>query len=243
MKNAPRLLLLAGSSEARVIAREAEAMGWAVEAWVSEPPRGANPMPVETVLRRFDDAALIMDQMRGFDVVIDASHGFDAQMTRAGAAAAQGLGVPFMRYARPVWGLEAGWQSAPGVTQAMALIKPQARVFSATGWGSLPEYADFPGGRLFLRQTSKTAQGVPFDFVELVVGEPPFSKTAEVALFKDLRIDTLICRNLGGVPSRPKLDAALELGCEVILIDPPARPRDIATKDRVEDVLEWLAAQ
>ena len=241
MTDAPRLLLLAGSAEARVIARGAEAAGWAVTAWVSEPPRGSDPMPVTTELRRFEDGCDLRGDMAGFTAVVDASHGFDAGMTAAGFAGASALGLPFLRYARPLWAFEAGWQSAPDVAAAMALIKPEARVFSATGWASLPEYAGFKGAKVFLRQTHSADQIPPADFVETVVGTPPFSVASETELFKVLGIDTLVCRNLGGVASRPKLEAALALGIDVILIAPPARPAEVAVTQDIDAVLEWLA--
>lgn len=240
MTDAPRLLLLAGSAEARVIAQEARALGWDVAAWVSEAPRGANPMSIPTRLRSFDDADALRADMADFDAVIDASHGFDAQMTRAGWAAACALDLPFIRFARPLWPLEDGWQSARDVPAAMALIGPNSRVFSATGWASLPGYAAFPGAVILLRQTSAPTQEPPFDFVELIVGTPPFSVASETALFSALQVDTLIARNLGGAPSRPKLEAAKALGCNVILIDPPERPKGVQSKDSIPDILNWL---
>ena len=63
---------------------------------------------------------------------------------------------------------------------------------------------------------------------------------AEGAGFRALRIDTLICRNLGGRASRPKLDAALALSLKVILIEPPAIPEDIEVVADVASALAWL---
>ena len=84
---------------------------------------------------------------------------------------------------------------------------------------------------------------MPFDFVELVFGEAPFTADSEAVLFKELRIDTLLARNLGGQASYPKVAAAEALGLNVILISPPALPQGIPEVDDVNAVLAWIGAQ
>ena len=155
-----RILLLAGSSEARLIASELLGHGISVQAVMSEPPRGATPMPVpfEVIddVTSHDLTPHLLRAMAGVDAVIDASHGFDGSMTQRGAEVAAQLDVPFLSFARPPWdpGEHPLWCRAPDVARAMAFVGPAARVFSATGWASLPEYAGFPGACLMLRQTS-----------------------------------------------------------------------------------------
>lgn len=241
-----RILLLAGSSEARLIASELLGHGIRVQAVMSEPPRGATPMPVpfEVIddVTSHDLTPHLLRAMAGVDAVIDASHGFDGSMTKRGAEVAAQLDVPFLSFARPPWdpGEHPLWCRAPDVARAMAFVGPEARVFSATGWASLPEYAGFPGACLMLRQTSPHGRKPPFDFVELVFGDPPFSVDSEVALFEQLRVDVLICRNLGGQPSRPKLEAAKRLNLRVILIDRPELPPGVNTVASLREVMAWL---
>ncbi|OAN74599.1 hypothetical protein A8B82_17715 [Sulfitobacter sp. EhC04] len=238
-----RILLLAGSAEARRIAVTLQARGVDVQALVSEPPRGPDPMPVPCRLTTFDDAATLAGQMVGYDAVIDASHGFDGQMSRVGHAAAGIAALPFVSLTRPGWGLEAAnWHEVSDVAAALPLIGPDMRVFSATGWASLPDYAGFPGARLLLRQTTRHDRVPPYDFVELVFGDPPFDAAQEAALFRDLDVDLLICRNLGGRPSRPKLDAAKALGLPVILIARPRLPEGAEVLGDIDAVLDWVAA-
>ena len=201
-------------------------------------------MPIPYTLMPFDDVDVVIAQMRDCDAVLDASHGFDATMTRVGFDAAQRLGLPFLSYGRPAWPLpaDAHWCAAPNVAAAMPMIPPGARVFSATGWASLPECAAFPGARLMLRQTHVHPRTPPFDFVDLIFGDPPFTVASETALFRDLRADTLICRNLGGQASRPKLDAARALEMKVILIDRPILPQDVEVVHCIDAALAWVAA-
>ncbi len=244
MEKRPRILLLAGSAEARQIGQALAARDHKVHALMSERPRGANPMPVPFEVCHEVTKPHLLEVMRGADIVIDASHGFDGIMTQVGHEAAQQSGLPFISLARPAWDIDenAKWQSAVSVQAAMALVGNSERVFSATGWASLPAYRDFPGACLMLRQTSKHQRPAPYGFVELVFGDPPFTMASEIALFRDLRVDTLIARNLGGLPSRPKLDAAKELGLKVILIDRPALQHGIHVVQDVRDVLDWVEA-
>lgn len=241
MAQVKNILLLAGSAEARRIAGALTQRGLSVRALVSEAPRGPNPMPVPFELIDFADATALAPHLAGCDAVVDASHGFDGQMTRTGFAAATQAELPFVALARDLWSVSesSDWTAVPNVRGAMPLIAKDARVFSAAGWASLSDCAAFPGARLLLRQTQLHDRAPPYPFVELVFGDAPFSAASETALFRERRIDTLLCRNLGGAPSRPKLDAALALGLRVILIDPPAAPVGAEVLHDVDAVLDW----
>jgi len=227
------------------MAQAAQAEGVQVQALASEPPRGPNPLPVPCRLHAFDHVDSVVSQMRGFDAVLDASHGFDDTLSRMGFAAAVQLGLPFLSYRRPLWSRAGNdsWQRAANARDAMGLVGAGARVFSAAGWASMPDCAEFPGARLFLRQTQPHDRDAPYDFVQLVFGDPPFTPDSEAELFKALQIDTLVARNLGGQASRPKLDAAIALGLQVILIDPPALPEGVKVVQDVDAALAWVAAQ
>jgi len=238
------LLLFAGTTEARLLGDALAGMPLRAQAIVTEPPRGHMAMQIAQDLRRFggvNDLVLFL-RTGGYRAIVDASHGFDGDTTRIGYAAARALGLPHLRLARPVWNVDENsrWQAARDVVAAMARVPPGARVFSATGWDSLPDYAGFPGAKLLLRQTRGETRPMPYAFVEPVFGVPPFTKRSEVQLFEEMGVDLLICRNLGGQASRPKLDAATRLGLDVILIDPPEPPQGMQTVHEVEAAADWV---
>lgn len=237
------ILLLAGSAEARQIGAALRDQGIGVRALMSEPPRGSNPMPMPFALHDFNDLAGLTAQMQSCRAVVDASHGFDGIMTQQGFLAARQAGLPFVSLSRPSWDVGAGrnLQAAADVRIANAMIPAGRRVFSATGWASLPDYLPFAGSKLFLRQTGRHGRAAPYDFVELVFGDPPFTVADEIALFEKLGVEVLICRNLGGVPSRPKVDAAEALGLTTILIDRPAPPQGALVVRDVGAILDWVA--
>ena len=214
--------------------------GVSYAAWVSEPPRGPEPLCPAPLLRRFADARAMQAAIAqgGFDAVLDASHSFDRRITHQGAAAAGALGLPCLRLERPAW---TGWPAVPDAAAACARIGAGARVFSAAGWDSLRDFSGFKGDALLLRQTQRHDRPAPYPFVQLVFGDPPFSVHSETALFTQHRVDTLLCRNLGGAASAPKLEAAAALGLEVLLIDRPAVPAGLPRVERIEAALDWVA--
>ncbi|UOA31775.1 Precorrin-6A reductase [Sulfitobacter sp. DSM 110093] len=236
------LLLLAGTAEARQLGVELQQAGHRVTAWLSELPRGNNPMPVTFEMRDPEDPAALRRDMAKYDAVLDLSHGFDAVLSHAGFAAATRLGKPFVSFARPGWALDDPLlRSVSDVAAAARAVPSGARVFAATGWASLPQFLPFDGERLMLRQTSRHERPAPFDFVDLIFGDPPFTVAAETALFRDLGVNLLICRNLGGQASRPKVNAALALGLPVVLIERPRLPEGAVCLSNLEAMLDWVA--
>lgn len=198
-------------------------------------------MPVPSELRDPRDAAALQRDMARYDAVLDLSHGFDASLSHAGFAAATRLGLPFLSFERPGWPTDDPHvQAAPDVATAAHAVPRGARVFAATGWASMPDFVPFRGSQLMLRQTSRHERPAPYDFVELIFGAPPFTVAQEMALFRDLSLDLLICRNLGGVASRPKVDAALALGVPVILIDRPSPPQDAPRLSDIDAICDWV---
>ena len=83
------LLLLAGTAEARQLARALTQAGHRVTAWLTEPPRGSNPMPMAYEMRDAGDAAALRRDMAGFDAVLDLAdvQGFATGFLSGGSAA------------------------------------------------------------------------------------------------------------------------------------------------------------
>jgi precorrin-6A/cobalt-precorrin-6A reductase len=236
------LLLLAGTAEARQLGVALAEAGHRVTAWLTEPPRGSNPMPMAFEMRDPEDTTALLRDMAGFDAVLDLSHGFDAGLSHAGFATAAALDKPFVSFARPGWTLDDPLlRSVSDVPAAARAVPPGACVFAATGWASLPQFLPFKGARLMLRQTSRHDRPAPYDFVDLIFGDPPFTIASETALFRDLGVDLLICRNLGGEASRPKVDAARALGLPVILIERPRLPKGVRCLTDLDAMMDWVA--
>ena len=242
MNQSPNILLIAGSAEAHEIATAMAAAGVSARAVLRRAERSFGPLAVPSEIwspRDVDEVEAYL-RVHKFTAVLDAGHGFDADISQIAFGAAAQLNLPYVRIVRPMWDITAPAERAASVAEAALMIRPEARVFAATGRGTLDQYHPFSGARLYLRQTNAEARSALPPFAEAVFGQPPFTRAAEAELFRRLQIDTLVLRNVGGAPSRPKLDAALDLGLRVIVIDRPSPPAGAQALHGAEAGLRWI---
>lgn len=243
MSNVRKILVLAGAREALSVVTRLRARGHHVIVSLPEASRGAETMPVPTRVGRFaspQDFAHWINQ-QGVSAIMDVSHAFDIDITRDAAKISKDFGVRYLRVIREGWRKSASdqWTRFGSISDAIATMSEGAIGFSNTGWNSLPEYAAFKGRRIYLRQTKTPSAPPPYWFVTFLQGTPPFSQRQEVSLFRDLAITHLICRDVGGVASVSKLQAARKLGIPVLLIDRPAQPKGITIVETVAEALVW----
>lgn len=171
--------------------------------------------------------------------ILDVTHAFDE--TTRGAAIAKFPGLPYARVGRAAWvpSPHDTWTEVDTLTEAVAALPPGARVFAATGRGSLSALAGHDGS-VFLRQLTQHDLPMPLANGQYVFGTAPFSVADEVALLRDLHVDVLLARNIGGMGSFPKLAAARQLGLPVVLLSPPTMP-DGPHLASFEDIQGWIA--
>lgn len=242
----PHLLLLAGAGEGRAIAHALSAQdSFRVTASMHHPPRSLGPLPVPTRYGGFCGAEGFCAFLKaeGIDAVLDATHPFAHRISARTVDICASRGLPYAQVLRPPWVAGPGdiWQEVADETTACALLRPGQNVFTTTGRATLDGFRGFRGDRLFVRQIIEGAAPSDMPFVSLVPGAGPFSVADEKATFSRLRIDRLVVKNSGGVPSRTKLDAARELRLPVILLKRPPQPE--ATRlASVDEALQWVAA-
>ncbi|MCG6902566.1 MAG: cobalt-precorrin-6A reductase [Rhodobacter sp.] len=239
-----RLLLLAGSGEARRIAVALAAMPWVdATASLAGATRQPNALAIPTRVGGFGGAA----GFRGFlasekiDAVLDATHPFAARITRRTAEICRDIGLPHAVVLRPEWQPGPGddWRFIDHEKDAAAFIPPGATVFLGTGVQGLSGFANLRGRRVICRRIDAPDAPFPFAGGEFLVGRPPFSMEDEISLFQRLGVDWLVVKNSGGMPSRSKLDAARALSIKVALLNRPARP-DAVILETVEAALHWV---
>lgn len=236
---------MAGAREAHGLVSQFVARGRRVIASLPEEERVFDPLPVPTRIGLFDSATALDNWFRAQNVVcvIDASHAFDAGISRQAARLCARRNLRYLRVLRAPWQASAqdSWTVYDTVRKAADDIPPDARVFSNTGRASLPDFEGFRGQVLFLRQTQPQTDAPPFPFVQYVTGIPPFPQRSEENLFRTLRITRLICRNVGGSASFSKLLAARRLGIRVSMVARPAPPAAMPVVDNVAEALAWEA--
>ncbi|WP_299827023.1 precorrin-6A/cobalt-precorrin-6A reductase [uncultured Roseobacter sp.] len=245
MRNAGSILVMGGAREAHGLVSRLKSRGRSVVASLPEPERVFEPLPVPTRVGAFEDNASFEAWVDTNNVVcvLDASHAFDAEVSRRAALVATRLNLRYLRVLRPPWRASGQdyWTDYRTVRKASEDIQSGERVFSNTGRASLPEFETFAGQVLFLRQTQAQTAPPPYDFVRYVTGTPPFSQHSEEALFQTLRISRLICRNVGGSASISKLLAARRLGLRVAMVARPEPPTGVQVVETVTEALAWEA--
>jgi len=238
-----KLLLLAGTGEARRIADRLAVAGVDAIASLAGATRAPKPLAVptrtggfggEAGFRRFLEVEMI-------DAVLDATHPFAASISNRSARVCREVGLPYCQLLRPEWAPEPedNWVPLADEAEAAAHVPKGATVFLATGRQTLGRFETLADRRLICRVVDPPDGAFPFENGEFLVGRPPFDVDEEVALFERLGVNWLIVKNAGGKASRAKLDAARRLGLWVAMIRRPEQPHG----DKVQTVdaaIEWV---
>lgn len=232
------LLILGGTTEARMLCAQVHLMG--IDATVSLAGVTSRPetLPIKTRNGGFGgvDGLCSWLEMHRTKALIDATHPFATKMPTNAEAACARLGLPRLRLVRPGFARVAGWSSAPNLEAALLSLQPDQNVLLTTGKNDLGGVAQRPDLRILIR-TIEPIEDLPSHARNLLI-RPPLNWEAEIDMLAQHEIDVLIAKDSGGVTA-PKLDAANALGVRVILIDrPPQPPGPIVTT--VDEAVAWL---
>lgn len=221
-----KLLLLAGSREARalagLLANEAKILTIASLAGVTREPQD---LPVQMRIGPFGGRDAFVKYLRdqAFDALIDATHPFAARISKRSVEVAAEMKLAHLQIMRPAWQAGAGdnWIFIASEREAARHIPVGSTVLLATGRQTLQRFDNMSGRYLICRQIESTDGDFPFASGEYLIGHPPFSVEEEIKLFKERGVQWLVVKNAGGMPSQSKLLAARQLGIPVLLINRP----------------------
>jgi precorrin-6A/cobalt-precorrin-6A reductase len=237
------LLLLAGTSDARRLAVALAERCTLALASLAGATREPVALPLPTRHGGFGGA-------EGFEAfleaeriaaVVDATHPFAARITKRTHAVCTARGLPLLRLERPGWTPGRGdrWTFVADEAEAARLIPEDATVFLATGRQSLPAWTGLRACAVHLRVIDPPTEPFPFAG-SFVVARPLFDRNADADLFRRLGITHLVVKDSGAPEARTKLDAARDLGIEVVVLRRPARPMGLAVVPTVADALAWV---
>lgn len=241
-----RVLLLAGTAQARALAQELQGRGGVqVIASLAGETRAPAPVAGETRIGGFGGVDGLADYLKRerINAMVDATHPFAAQMSANAHAAGLATGVPVLHLLRAPWEPGPGddWHMLDREEDVAALVPPGSTVFLATGRKTLGRFANLQGRTVIARQIDPPDGPFPFSGGRFEIGRPPFSVDDEIGLFSALGVDLLVVKNAGGQASRSKLDAARALGLPVAMLRRPPPPAgEIA--ETVDQALAWIAA-
>ncbi|WP_102107796.1 cobalt-precorrin-6A reductase [Oceaniglobus roseus] len=239
-----RLLLLAGTMEARQIAAAFSSDNRIkVIASLAGATRTPRALGVPTRIGGFggrEAFAAYLERER-IGAVLDATHPFAAAMSHRSADVCHEMQVPYMQFLRPAWmpGRGDHWTFLNSEEDAARHIPEGARVFVATGRQTLERYGNMHGRTLIVRLIDSVPGHFPLPEGYFLPGTPPFTVEEEVALFRRQEIDWLVTKNAGGNASRAKLDAARHLGLPVAMIRRPLQPEG-PKLETISAALSWV---
>lgn len=244
MNTPSHLLLLAGAGEAREIAKTlAGQHSIKITASLHFPERAYGPMPVPTRIGRFGGEGAFATYLReeSITAVLDATHSFATRISFRSAGFCAAANLPYAQVLRPEWqaGPDDTWIDVADEAAAADVIPPGARVFTATGRATLGGFRHMKAAHLFVRQLAEGGAEKKITNVSYIYGKAPFSVDEEISLFKNLQIDWLVVRNVGGEASRSKLDAARALGLPVAMIHRPEQPVGLKLQT-AQQALDWV---
>jgi len=252
---APRVLVLGGTGEGRALADALNTDGYEVISSLAG--RVSSPRTPAGRVRTggFGGADGLRSFLRaeGIRAVIDATHPFAARITANAVAAcavrddrADGndrAGTALLVLRRPPWqpGPADRWLLVPDLACAARTVadRPEdARVLLTTGRQESAVFATLPQ-RFWLRAVEAPSGALP-QRCTVILDRGPFTADAERALLTRHGIDLLVTKNSGGPMTSAKLTAAADLGIEVVMVERPALPPEVATVPDVAAARAWL---
>lgn len=242
-----RVLILGGTAEARALAAELVAAGRPVVSSLAGRVRDP-ALPVGEVrvggfsTRELDGiaglAAYLLESQ--ITAVVDATHPFAATISANAVAACARTGTPLLRLERPGWRTHPDadrWLWVDSVEEAVRAGAAYARPFLTTGRQSLAAFAEgWADKEITARVVDPPEFTLPVRW-RLIRSRGPYAYADEHALMSEAGTDLLVTKDSGGTHTAAKLDAARDLGIQVLVI---ARPVAVGVATRVGTTTEAL---
>lgn len=234
-----RVLLLGGIGEALAIARRLGPQHLYSLAGLGKVP---DDLACEVRVGGYGGAEGLAGFIReqGFDLLLDATHPYAAQISANAARAAGLAGVPCWALRRPGWQSGAGddWREVADWPGLISALKDFRRPLFTLGREPLEHLDEIPAHQ---RWTVRCLQNLPGNpRAEVLGARGPFTLEGERELFVRLGTDVLISKNSGSGATEPKLQVARERGVPVLILARPALPLVAREFDSVESLWEAL---
>jgi precorrin-6A/cobalt-precorrin-6A reductase len=239
-----RILILGGTSEARELAAELVAAGVDVlsslAGRVRQPRLPDGPVRIGGFGGPEGLAAFLRAER--ITAVIDATHPFAGAITANAAQAATQAGVPLLVLRRPEWEVAPSWRLVADIGAAAAAVRawPGESVFLTTGRRDLDVFAADHRHRFLVRAVDPPDGVVP-PRMTLVLDRGPYTVDGESALMREHGVGLLVTKNSGGPMTAAKLEAARDLGVQVLMVRRPPLPEGSVAVTTVAEAVRWIS--
>jgi len=237
-KQTRHVLILGGTSLARAAAEALHARGDRVLTSLAGVTAAPQKPAGELRIGGFGGAAGLTDFLKAshFDLVVDATHPFAAQISSHAAEACSAAGVELVRLEAPAWKRQKGdeWFEVGSILNAVSALESGARAAVTVGRKEIAPFFTRGDVSGVARMISAPDVAVPA-YWTLLLERPPFTLKQELELLRDYKIDVVVSKNAGGARVA-KLDAARERGLPVIMVQRPEKPK-VRTVASVEDLM------
>jgi precorrin-6A/cobalt-precorrin-6A reductase len=219
----PKILILAGTNDARLLANKLVSQGFDVTssfAGVTE-----NPVLPDGKIRvgGFGGVAGLRDYLiaETINILVDATHPFAAIISDHAAQAAPDV----LRLQRAAWiPLKSDrWINVADTAAAVVALPLEARVMLTIGRKEVEAFTSRPDLSGIARMIEPPAQLLSARW-HLILERPPFDPESETAMLRNHQITHLVSKNAGGRTTVAKLEAARKLGLPVVMIARPHKP-------------------
>jgi precorrin-6A/cobalt-precorrin-6A reductase len=237
----PKILILAGTQEARLLANKLVHEGNDVTssfAGVTEDPnlpagkiRRGGFGGVEGMRRYLTDEKI--------DLLIDATHPFATVISRHAVEAHSHV----IRFERLAWIAQRDdrWTEVADINAAVAALPFEARVLLTIGRKEVAAFMSRPdlSGVARMIEEPRLPLGTQWT---LILQRPPFTLESEIALMKEAEISHLVTKNAGGDQTDEKLMAARQLGLPVVIVARPPKPGAL-TFHSIDAIAAYVASR
>ena len=238
-----KLLIFGGTTEGRVLADRAAALGAEVTVSVAT-PLGSEELAglsgVRTLTGRLDQPAMEA-LLTSFDVCVDATHPYAKVVTATVRAACEHTSTPLRRLLRPGSSAEDVIRVSGCAAAAAFLAEQNGNVLLATGSKELAAFAGLEMDRLFARvlpthESLAACEALGLPHRNILALQGPFSQKLNEAMLEQYHIAWLVTKDGGGPGGfAEKLAAAQSTGTRLVLIE---RPDD--SGEDMETILSWI---
>lgn len=230
------ILMLAGTSDARSLAVEIKNAGGNLLATVVT-ENAADELRQENIeanaCRLTEEDMVDLIDRKGIKVIVDASHPFAEEASRNAINAAKKSLVPYIRYERESQTFEYEKLTVVETYQEAAELAASKKgvILLTTGSKTLQIFTEKllgnPDIRLIARMLPRIdnmekCDALGFPQKNIIAIQGPFTREFEEALYQQYGVTVMITKESGKVGSvDQKVEAAKELGIEIILIGRP----------------------